>query len=73
MSGSAVPWLSTVEVFAQCTIRRSEHGVNSQGNRTLTKQDFEQVVVTPGGVEAFASYTGFEGEFLLGQIVENLA
>ena len=44
-----------------------------QGNRILTKEDFEKIVLAPAGVEAFALDTGLEGGLLLEQIVGNLA
>ena len=45
----------------------------TQGNRILSKQDFEKVVLPPAGVEALALDTGFEAGVLLEQVVGNLA
>ena len=36
-----------------------------EGNRILSKQGFEKVVLPPAGVEAFALDTGFEAGVLL--------
>ena len=44
-----------------------------EGNRILSKQGFEKVVLPPAGVEAFALDTRFEAGALLEQVVGNLA
>ena len=44
-----------------------------QGNRVLTEEDFEKVVLAPAGLQAFALDADFEAGLLLEQVVGNLA
>ena len=43
-----------------------------QGNRVLSEEDCEQVVLIPSGVEAFALDAHFQGSFVLQQVVSDL-
>ena len=47
--------------------------VNQQGNRVLTKEHLEEVVLDPTGFKPFTLDTPFEGGFLLQHIEGNLA
>jgi len=42
---------------------------NGQGNRVLSEEDFEQVVLVPTGVEAFALDTHFQGLLVFQQVM----
>ena len=43
-----------------------------QGNRVLTEEDFEKVVLPPAGLESFPLDADFQAGFVLKQVVGNL-